>query len=60
MEWLKNNIGTIAVSLILAAIVILIIVKMIRDKKKGKASCGCGCANCAMSATCHSPSKKEE
>ena len=60
MGWLKDNLGTIIVSLVLASAVILIIVKMIRDKKKGKTSCGCGCAGCAMRASCHSPSREEE
>ena len=60
MGWLKDNLGTIIVSLVLASAVILIIVKMIRDKKKGKTSSGCGCAGCAMRASCHSPSREKE
>lgn len=59
MEWLKNNAGTIVISILLAAVVILVIVKMIRDKKKGKSSCGCGCSGCAMRDTCHTSSRKE-
>ena len=59
MEWLKNNAGTIIISILLAAVVILVIAKMIRDKKKGKSSCGCGCSGCAMRDTCHTSSRKE-
>ena len=48
LEWIKLNIGTIAVALILAAAVALIIRKMVRDKKSGKScsSCGCSCEGC--------------
>ena len=58
MDWLKQNLGTIVVSLVLVAIVVLIIAKMVRDKKNGKSSCGCGCANCAMRGKCHTSEKK--
>ena len=36
MEWLASNMGTIVVSLVLAAIVIWDIRKLISDRKKGK------------------------
>ena len=60
MSWLRDNLGTIVVSLILAAIVILVILKMVKDKKKGKISCGCGCSGCAMRDTCHSHPSQEQ
>ncbi len=53
LDWLANNIGTIVVTIILAAIVAVIVYRMVKDKKKGKSSCGCGCANCPMSGKCH-------
>ena len=53
IEWIRDNLGTIIMSIILLAIVAGIIWKMYRDKKKGKSSCGCGCSHCAMSGTCH-------
>ena len=53
IAWLGNNIGTILISLALAALVALVIVKMVKDKKKGKASCCGGYAHCAMCGTCH-------
>ena len=47
MNFLKENLGTIIVSIILIIIVILIIRKMIIDKKKGKSlSCGGDCSHC--------------
>lgn len=53
IEFIINNIGTIAVSILLLAIVSAIIVKTVRNKKSGKTSCGCGCSTCAMSDICH-------
>lgn len=53
LAWLSQNLGTIAVLLIVAAILIGIIVKMVKDKRKGNSSCGCGCSNCAMRDKCH-------
>ncbi len=53
MTWLMNNIGTIAVSAILLAAVILIILHLKKNKAAGKSSCGCGCANCALHGKCH-------
>ncbi|MBO4928530.1 MAG: FeoB-associated Cys-rich membrane protein [Clostridiales bacterium] len=53
MEWMKENLGTIIISILLAAAVVLVIVKMIRDKKNGKTGCGCGCSSCAMRDSCH-------
>lgn len=56
LSWLIENIGTIAVALVLAAVVALIIIKMYKDKKKGKSSCGSGCAHCPMAGKCHTHS----
>ncbi|MBO5036902.1 MAG: FeoB-associated Cys-rich membrane protein [Clostridia bacterium] len=53
LDWLINNLGTIAVLVILAIIVTLIVIKLIKDKKQGRSSCGCGCQNCSMSEHCH-------
>lgn len=51
MEWLLANMGTIVVSLILAAIVILDIWKLVSDRKKGKRSCGMNCPGCSGSCS---------
>ncbi len=46
LQWICENIGTIAVGLVLLAVVILIVRIMMRDKKQGKSSCGGNCASC--------------
>ena len=53
IEFLKNNLGTIIVFLVLALIVTLITVKIIKDKKHGKSSCGCNCQHCENTKYCH-------
>ena len=58
MEFITQNLGTIAVLLVLAVIVGAIIIKMRKDKKQGKGSCGCGCSGCAMRDACPSHNKK--
>ena len=52
LDWLANNIGTIAVGAVVAAIVTVIIVFMVKDKKQGKTTCGCGCKDCPMAGKC--------
>lgn len=45
--FLKANIGTIIVLVVLAAAVIAVVVKMIKDKKNGKSVvCGGDCSKC--------------
>ena len=46
LQWICENIGTIAVGLVLLAVVVLIVRIMMRDKKQGKSSCGGNCAGC--------------
>lgn len=57
MTWFLNNIGTIAVLLILAAIVTFIVIHLKKEKSAGKSSCGCNCAGCALHGKCHSGKK---
>lgn len=54
ITFLAENLATIIVGLILAAVVVLVIVKMSKDKRAGKSSCGCKCAGCANAHICHS------
>ena len=51
--WLKTNIATVIICLLLIAVVAAIIVCLVQNKKKGKSSCGCNCAHCAMAGSCH-------
>ncbi|MBO5295377.1 MAG: FeoB-associated Cys-rich membrane protein [Clostridia bacterium] len=53
LNWLQNNIGTIAVCAVLVVLFGAVIVRMIKNKKAGKSSCGCGCSECAMHGQCH-------
>lgn len=50
--WLAANIGTILITLALAAVVFGIIRKLINDKKHGISSCGGNCAHCKMCTSC--------
>ena len=52
LTWLQNNMGTIAVAVIVFGLLVAIVVKMIRDKKRGKSSC-CNCSQCALHGHCH-------
>jgi len=58
-DFIKENIGTIIVCIILIVIVALIIMKLVRDKKNHKTSCGCSCSTCPGAQTCH-PDKHNE
>lgn len=58
IEFFAANLGTIAVLLILAAILTPIAVKIIKDKKKGASACGCGCSSCPYSGKCHAEANK--
>ena len=51
--WLKLNMATIIISLILAVVVALVIISIVKNKKKGKSSFGCNCAHCAMAGSCN-------
>ncbi len=53
LAFLQNNIGTVLVGIILAAVIAVIVIKMLKDRKKGKSSCGCGCENCPSANMCH-------
>lgn len=52
-EVLIQHAGTIIVSLLVAAGIVLAVRKLIRDKKKGKSLCGDNCSGCPHSGTCH-------
>ena len=57
--WLKTNIATVIICLVLIAVVAAIIVSLVRNKKKGKSSCGWNCAHCAMAGSCHSANQQK-
>ena len=53
LQWIEQNLGTIAITAVLIVIVASIIVYEIRQKKSGKSSCGANCAHCALHGECH-------
>lgn len=54
IDWLVSQLSTIAVLLVLAAIVAAIIVSLNNDRKSGISSCGGSCGACPMHDKCHS------
>lgn len=59
-SFVADNIGTIAVSLILLILVALAVRKIIADRRAGKHSCGGNCGGCPMSGQCHKREEKTE
>jgi hypothetical protein len=59
IKFFSANFGTIAVLLILLAVLALIAVRIIKNKKKGVSSCGCGCSTCPYSGKCHGAEKND-
>jgi hypothetical protein len=58
LAWLQNNLGTLAVSGVLLALLAVIARHVIKEKKRG-GGCGCGCSSCAMRDRCHQTTEKE-
>lgn len=59
INWIKENLPTIFVSVVVAALIILAVVKLARDRKKGKSSSGGCCCGCSMAEFCHGEEKKD-
>ncbi len=53
LQAIVDNLGTIAVTLVLAGIVIAIVIRLRKDQKQGKSSCGGTCGCCPMAGSCH-------
>ena len=60
MDYLINNLGTIAALLVVVAVVIIAVAVMRRDKKKGVSMCGGSCQNCSMGCCNARKEKKSE
>ncbi|NLJ64385.1 MAG: FeoB-associated Cys-rich membrane protein [Christensenellaceae bacterium] len=52
IEFIKANLGTIVVSLLLIAIVLLIIRYMLLQKRRNISPFCSGCSGCALNGTC--------
>jgi hypothetical protein len=59
-DWIRENLLTIGILLVLAAAVTAIVVSLIRGRKKGRSSCGSGCAHCPMAGKCHQQAAPEK
>ena len=46
MNWISDNLGTILISLVLAAVVALIVRSLWKNRHQGCSSCGGSCASC--------------
>ena len=53
IAWLSQNAGTLAVAVIVLAVIGIAVWRVIANKRAGKSSCGCGCSGCAMKDQCH-------
>ena len=58
LNLLRENAGTIAVLLVLAAIIAAIILYLVREKRSGRSGCGHGCESCALHGQCHRSGKE--
>ena len=52
-EWIKNNLGSLLLLLVLIVCVSFLIAYFIKQKKQGKSSCSCGCKNCMLNSCCN-------
>jgi hypothetical protein len=53
-EFIKENLASLMIGLILLAAIITIIVALVKRKKKNpNGGCGCSCEGCALSEECH-------
>ncbi len=53
IAWFSENGGTIAVLILLVAILVMAARKIINDRKSGKSGCGGCCCGCPMGGECH-------
>jgi hypothetical protein len=53
LAFLRDNLGTLVVALVVFVIFALIVGKGIVNKKNHKGGCSCGCSGCPSSGMCH-------
>ncbi len=59
-EFLRDNIWTIVVALIVIAALFMAVISMIKRKRKGKSvTCGGNCSACSMSLLCKEKKKDD-
>lgn len=52
LNWMEQNLGTIAICVLLVAMVAAILLSMRREKRQGKSPCGGSCAHCTLHGAC--------
>ena len=58
--WIKANIATLVICVILAAVLTAAVRKLVQYRKKRRSGCGSGCAGCAMADKCRSNGNDRE
>lgn len=53
IEWIRSNLGSIIILLLLISGIMFFICNFIKQKKQGKRTCLCGCENCSISNACN-------
>lgn len=56
LDFIYQNLGTIAVGAIVAAIIVFAALRTHKARKAG--GCGCGCEGCASASSCHTQGGK--
>jgi hypothetical protein len=51
MEFIRANLSTIIVAILVFGVLGLVTFNLIRNARKGKSPCGCGCDKCGTSAS---------
>ena len=57
IAWIGENIASMILLLVVAAIVFFLIRSKIRERKHGTCGCGCGCSGCS---SCTARKKEDE
>lgn len=52
LSFINENLATIIVGAVVAAIFAAVVIKLVRDRKLKKNSCGCGCSGCPSAKNC--------
>lgn len=60
INFLIENIATIAVALLLGVAVGAIVTFRVKAKREGRGGCGCGCEGCALRDKCHPTDKNND
>jgi hypothetical protein len=46
MEFIRANLSTIIVAIVVFGVLGLVVFNLVRNARKGKLACGCGCDKC--------------